>query len=482
MTRQENPLPAGGPPAKTVVALACFALFGGIALLAWHLWFDPGDGEWSEGGGEEPAAAGPTPGGGIARGLDAKEPSPRLSGRGEVIIPRQAIEDPGGRAMRAFHDALAELERGSRRVVRVLHYGDSILTTDQLSGTVRRLLQERFGDGGHGFILLGKPWRWYKHLDVEHGASGKWRERPITSDPLADGIYGLGGVAMEPQRASHGKAWVRTAPEGRFGRKAASFDISYLEQPRGGSFDLRIAGEEERVVSTAAGAVAVAHLELKTRPGPGGVEVQYNNDGPVRLLGVAMESGDPGIVYDSLAINGARASVLARYDEEHWRGELRRREPALVVLMFGANEGANRFLVLKEYRVHLTNVLRTLREAVPYASVLVVGPLDQAKREDDGRLDSWRMPRKLSEAQREVALAEGCAFFDTWTAMGGRGSMAHWYSHGMGGGDLIHPTEKGAQRIGTWLAEALLYGYYSKAEQLGEGPGDAGVQDGSPRP
>jgi lysophospholipase L1-like esterase len=235
-----------------------------------------------------------------------------------------------------------------------------------------------------------------------------------------------------------------------------------VERPHGGSFQLRVDGEAERTVSTAAGAVGVAHLEIAVPPGPGGVEVQYNNDGPVRLLGVVMESGDPGVVYDSLAINGARASVLARYDDAHWRHELDRRKPALVVLMFGANEGANRFLVLKEYRVHLADVLRTLRSAVPYASVLVVGPLDQAKREADGRLDSWRMPEKLSRAQREVALAEGCAFFDTWTAMGGRGSMAHWYSHGMGGGDLIHPTENGARKIGTWIAEALLYGYYSK--------------------
>jgi len=111
-----------------------------------------------------------------------------------------------------------------------------------------------------------------------------------------------------------------------------------------------------------------------------------------------LESDQPGLVYDSLAINGARASVLARYDEAHWKAEMARREPSLVILMFGANEGHNESLPLKEYRVHLAEVIRTLRAGVPDASLLVVGPLDQAKRKADGSLDSRRMPARLTRS------------------------------------------------------------------------------------
>jgi hypothetical protein len=89
----------------------------------------------------------------------------------------------------------------------------------------------------------------------------------------------------------------------------------------------------------------------------------------------------------------------------------------------------------------------------------VVGPLDQAKRGDDGALTSKRMPRKLTKTQREVALNLGCAFFDTYEAMGGKDSMAKWYKRGLAGADFIHPTEQGARKIGRWLAEAILAGY-----------------------
>jgi lysophospholipase L1-like esterase len=128
-------------------------------------------------------------------------------------------------------------------------------------------------------------------------------------------------------------------------------------------------------------------------------------------------------------------------------------------MMCGANEGHNEWLPLEEYRTELADVLQTIQESVPGAGCLVVGPLDQAKRGSDGKLTSRRMPGKLSDVQRAVSLEHGCAFFDTYRAMGGKNSMAKWFRTGLGGGDFVHPTEEGARQIGTWLADALLAGY-----------------------
>ena len=474
----------GRPSLKTVIAVISFALMGATAYGLWYLFTAPGD-VGDDVDDRETLQAGPLPTSPSVTADRVEEESHELSIPGSLTEPRQAIEVPGPEAMRGFHEALEQLEEGERKLVRVLHYGDSILTTDQLSGEVRRILQGRFGDGGHGFVLLGKPWRWYGHVDVDHGARGKWRGRPITSDPVRDGMYGLGGVAMEPQRASHGRAWAGPSldEESQVGKRVSSFDVSYMVQPRGGSFQIKLDGQVQETVSTAADETAAVHKVIEAPTPRSRLEVQYNNDGPVRLFGVVLETDGPGIVYDSLAINGARASVLGRYDESHWASELERRDPALVVVMFGANEGANRFLVLKEYRVHLRELLRNIRKAVPRSSILVVGPLDQARRNGDHTFSSWKMPIKLSQAQREVAMSEGCAFFDTWTAMGGEGSMGKWFRHGLGGGDLIHPTEHGARKIGGWLAEALLYDYYKARSDSSDGAdgsdgSDAGADSG----
>jgi hypothetical protein len=70
------------------------------------------------------------------------------------------IEDPGGRGLARYRSAMQALARDRRGLVRVVHYGDSLITGDFVTGTMRRLLQERFGDGGPGFHLASKAWDW----------------------------------------------------------------------------------------------------------------------------------------------------------------------------------------------------------------------------------------------------------------------------------------------------------------------------------
>jgi hypothetical protein len=55
----------------------------------------------------------------------------------------------------------------------------------------------------------------------------------------------------------------------------------------------------------------------------------------------------------------------------------------------------------------------------------------------------------------------GCAFFDTFDAMGGPGTMGRWYKAQprLVSGDFIHPFPAGAAKVGGLVDEALLAGY-----------------------
>ena len=60
------------------------------------------------------------------------------------------IEDPSGRALDGLFASLLKTEiEGSQ--TRICHYGDSPITNDGITSTVRHKLQLRFGDAGHGF-------------------------------------------------------------------------------------------------------------------------------------------------------------------------------------------------------------------------------------------------------------------------------------------------------------------------------------------
>ena len=108
--------------------------------------------------------------------------------------PPPLFDDSAG-ALDNFYRALARTEaRDGGAVTRIVHYGDSPITADLITGDVRALLQARFGDAGHGFLLVDKPWAWYQHDRVKLSASG-WKSSPASRFIAQDGFFGLGGVS-----------------------------------------------------------------------------------------------------------------------------------------------------------------------------------------------------------------------------------------------------------------------------------------------
>ena len=70
------------------------------------------------------------------------------------------------------------------------------------------------------------------------------------------------------------------------------------------------------------------------------------------------------------------------------------------------------------------------------------------------------MPR-LVKIESKVALDTNVAFFNTFEAMGGEGTMARWYAAEprLVGADYIHPMPAGAKIVGELLFSALREGY-----------------------
>ncbi len=370
------------------------------------------------------------------------------------------IEDPSGHALDAFFARLSRTDRKEAgAVTRILHYGDSTIASDYVSGTLRRRLQARFGDAGHGFILIANPWEWYFHNDVFHTSGGDWKASRLGGPLALDGAYGLGGVSF----TSYGGdvAWFGTASRGDFGRRASRFDLYYLEQPDGGDVEVSVRGGARERFSTR-GPVKVSRVRsIRTPDGEARIGIRAIGGGPARLFGVALERDEPGVVYDALGSHAAQAAYWQRQDREHWKEQMALRDPALVVFQYGTNESEDpRLLNRDQYEHGLAALIDELREIAPGASVLVVSPLDRAE-SHGGKLATRPVIVDLVTIQRRVALAHGAAFWSTFDAMGGEGSMARWVRARpqLAGFDLTHPTPLGAQVVGDLLADALVDAY-----------------------
>ena len=391
-----------------------------------------------------------------------------------IVGSKNPIEDPA-RALDAF---FAQLSRTAARqpgaITRITHYGDSPITNDGITSTVRRIMQENFGDAGHGFILIDRPWAWYGHQGITFASGGEWDDNPMIGGHVNDGEFGLGGVAF---RASGPGRYARFAPasEGETGKNFSRMEVYYLRQPGGGQFSVDVNDAGAQTVSTAGDQTASGFYEIKAPQSGANTFNLKTLGGNVRLFGAVIENEGPGVVYDSLGVNGAYAGLLATaMNEDHWTEQLRHRNPNLVILNYGTNESQYASEdQMERYDKDLREVIRRVRAALPEVSILIVSPMDRGKRAGGGRIITMPSIPKIVEMQRRVALETNCAFFNTFAAMGGEGTMAKW-SAGTGknhlvGGDLTHPTAEGAEIVGRLIFEAINDSYLKYKARNGAG-------------
>ncbi len=403
----------------------------------------------------------------VAPPLPAKPdlaPGPRQPGGGggapESIIGKTVEDvcvDPIGAttgckrwSMDGFYASLAAAEGGKPdRPVRVSFYGDSVSATDALPGRLRARLQDVFGDGGPGFLHAVQPHR-YNHTEAaDRRSSGSWRSWNVALVNVGDHLYGVGNATAE------GSGRIRIKPKTPTG-KISHVDVYYLAQPGGGTADVTVGGSVT-TIDTSATTKAARFQTLDVADGAHTVELTAR--GKVRLFGMALER-DAGIVVDNLALVSCTAKTMLVNLADHWKNQLAHREPDLVVIMLGTNEaqwlaGAS---AMAEYEETWKKLLVPVRAGHPGGSCLVMSPLDQAEAKDD-KIVSRRGVPKMVAAQRKAAQAAGCAYWDTFTWMGGAGAALTWQRKGLLGSDFAHMSRKGTARVADGLADALFSGY-----------------------
>ncbi len=405
-------------------------------------------------------SAGPAPAAAPAQG-------PAAPGRPPVLLPpdpaaADLLSDPQG-ALAHFHECLARTTQGEG-LTRIVHFGDSVVTGDLITGEARARLQQAYGDGGPGWIYLQRPWEWYGRLGLTLKGKG-WRIHSPVLTGRPDRRYGLAGIGFA---GGAGAETVLTT--------ATPFDaveLHYLAQPKGGRLEIQV----DRAAAVEVRTEGEPGAALATVPAASARQLSVRGKGEALLYGVVLERQGPGVVLDPLGQNGYAIQHLARIDPQHWIQALRLRRPDLVVLAFGTNEVGYYNIPGPAYAADYREVARRIREALPTASILVMGPMDRGERNAEGRLGTMPNLVRIVEAQKRIAAELGVAFFDSYRAMGGEGAAVRGYQQTprLMTGDFTHPTRTGADRLARSLVDALTLKH--QAWKAAQAPAPASAQD-----
>lgn len=388
-----------------------------------------------------------------------------------IRIPEEETE--------AFHRLFARLKAGEP--VQVLHYGDSQIEGDRISGTLRKRWQDRWGGYGPG---IQPPIPLVQSFALTQKATGSWKRhtrfgRRDTTD--LDENYGL-LASYATADTVDGPACIQVGRERRSPAGFGQWDhVALAHDTVRAPCVIRVDGQpvDTLIPGSLPSTLILPGTAMDASLDP--IEVCFHGI-PPRLF--SLHPVGAGVQWHSVAMRGASGTLFRKLDRAPFSKQLREIGPDLIVLQFGGNTvpytrdtaAAQRYGGWFERQIQLFQVL------APTAAILVIGPSDMAQKTGLAwtpfpLLDAVRV------ALREASLDAGVAHWDLLNAMGGLGSMPAWVSSTppLAGPDHVHFTPRGARQVGEWLDRAL-WAEFRRWERGGNTPAMTGMKPRSSSP
>ncbi|NNB85790.1 GDSL-type esterase/lipase family protein [Corallococcus exiguus] len=335
-------------------------------------------------------------------------------------------------------------------------FGNSLIAGDRIVDVVREEFAAGFGGAGRGVLLVDRMAP-YGGRGRTAAVSNGWEPRTLGELKAPPHPFGITGVYhLATENRARGRFKLEGEPRGTLwwkdvkgaGRLVVSVDGAVLT---------RTEPQED-------GASRTTSFDLPA--GAKWLDVTAEGKGAV-VQGVVLQKDASGIVLDMLGVPSADATLYGRLEEDALKAQLSQRDPKLLLFFLGGNESKRlewKRTDLPTVRQDLTALLRRTRAAAPGSACLVVGPMDAVQ---DGHAKGKPLTQRpfleaVIKAEREVALAEGCGFFNLYTAMGGAGSLARFNQAGFMHEDLVHPRGHGLDMLGQLVSDALLAGWVNE--------------------
>lgn len=370
-----------------------------------------------------------------------------------LIIPPNAMD--------SYFQSLWRVENKKDHIARALVWGDSTIAADGIIKDVRRNMQQKFGNAGSGFLPIALNSAWTIRKEVLRTYSG-WNTNNYVYGKLKSKRYGLAG--MVSSTSSTAKATLAGPKIDGERLPSTRYQLFYRAQPKGGTFQVDI-GEGPVDIETMSDELEERTIDLYAPKGSKQIDIQTKGDGLVTIYGVALESQNFGVTWETLGVAGASVSSMRKQEKIHMHEQVAHRDPALVVYWTGGNELGYPSLKSKTgtgYKKVYRKAVQKIRDGHPHASCLLIGPLDQGENTARG-VQSKPSLAKLIRFQKEVAAEQGCAYWDAQDAMGGHNSFSKWMSHKpkLASSDMSHLTGRGRRIIGETLYDVIHHSYQS---------------------
>jgi len=356
-------------------------------------------------------------------------------------------------------------------LIRVLHYGDSQIEGDRITGFLRNRFQGRFGGRGAGLISLVEVNNISGAVDIEN--TGDWKRytlfgkidknikhnkygillsfsrfAPVYNDSLPnDTVIYEASVNINKSGSAYGNCFKFNEIKLLYANNRKPVMVELYDGDKLLGFETLLSGTEFKI-STFKINNTNQKLTLKF----------LGKDSP-DLYGIAFDS-EKGLAFDNIPLRGSSGTDFTRNNLTLLKEMYEKLNVKLLIYEFGVNVVPNIQEDYTFYENWVYSQLSALKRIHPDMGIIVIGISDMSQKTENG-FESYPNIEKIRDAQKKAAFRANCAFWDFYKAMGGKNSMPSWVNAAppMAAKDFTHLSPRGARIVSEMLYNAIISEY-----------------------
>lgn len=365
-----------------------------------------------------------------------------------------------------------------KKVVRIVHYGDSQIEGDRITSFFRSKLQKKFGGSGVGLIPARQVYD-FKY-SVLHDASENWNRYTLYGKRdtlIKHKRYGIlasfNSFTQQPIDTvkidtNLKNAWITINESPYSYSNTKKFEqcrlfYGYNSKP----FRLKLYVNDELADSGIYNASnKLKQINWLFNEPSNNLRMDFSGEKSPEIYAVALDALS-GVAVDNVAMRGCAGLVFTRMDPQLFKNLVKKLDVKLMILQFGGNIVPN---IRKDYGYYerwFYNQLNYIKTHAPEVQIIVIGVADMSLKKGT-HYESYPNIELVRDAMKKATFKANAVYWDMYEAMGGKNSMPSWVfaKPPLAGSDFVHFNPKGAKIIANMFYNAFMneYNRYKRIE------------------
>ncbi|MDY3120866.1 hypothetical protein [Porphyromonas somerae] len=333
------------------------------------------------------------------------------------------------------------LEDSGTTPLHIAFFSDSFTEGDILVADLRRMLQQKYGGKGVGYLPVTSPTARFR-TSIKHRFSGQWKAHTL----LEKGVYTASG------QYDH----LSGSGEVTFKMRSSVDRVALLYQSKSASV-LTTTINDTIVSSHDLSATADGALALWEERGQNISSLKLSvQSADIDIHGIYLD-GASGVSVDNMSRRGASGGELTRLNDALCSEMSGVRDYRFIILSFGLNalsteeNGDDYYWYYRKMKKSLEHI----KALYPDAVVLLLSVSDRATIEE-GNVTTLKGVYEVRAIQKKLAQEVGCLYWDTYKVIQELGGVKNLVEKGWMAKDYTHLSGAGGRQLAKRLYLSLV--------------------------